>query len=115
LHIRITTLLREAGWAVNHKRVERIWRREGLKVPQRQSRRPAYGWSTATSDESDPRHHTRNMAECLRETAAHLREDIVKVQDPRAQALFETTAEVLGGLERAFRDYEAGTERAWSR
>jgi transposase InsO family protein len=31
---RITALLRNAGWAVNRKRVERIWRREGLKVPQ---------------------------------------------------------------------------------
>jgi transposase InsO family protein len=36
---RITALLREAGWAVNRKRVERIWRREGLKVPARQPRR----------------------------------------------------------------------------
>jgi transposase InsO family protein len=36
---RITALLRGAGWAVNHKRVERIWRREGLKVPKRQPKR----------------------------------------------------------------------------
>lgn len=36
---RITALLREAGWAVNRKRVERIWRREGLKVPRRQPKR----------------------------------------------------------------------------
>lgn len=36
---RITALLREAGWAVNRKRVERIWRREGLKVPGRQPKR----------------------------------------------------------------------------
>lgn len=36
---RITALLRAAGWAVNRKRVQRIWRREGLKVPQRQPRR----------------------------------------------------------------------------
>ena len=36
---RITVLLRRAGWDVNHKRVERIWRREGLKVPARQPRR----------------------------------------------------------------------------
>ena len=36
---RITALLQERGWRVNHKRVERIWRREGLKVPQRQPRR----------------------------------------------------------------------------
>ncbi len=36
---RITALLRHRGWAVNHKRVERIWRREGLKVPSKQPRR----------------------------------------------------------------------------
>jgi transposase InsO family protein len=36
---RITALLRAEGWRVNHKRVERIWRQEGLKVPQRQPRR----------------------------------------------------------------------------
>lgn len=31
---RVTALLHAAGWSVNHKRVERIGRREGLKVPQ---------------------------------------------------------------------------------
>jgi len=36
---RITALLQERGWQVNHKRVERIWRKEGLKVPQRQPKR----------------------------------------------------------------------------
>ena len=36
---RITALLRAEGWRVNHKRVERIWRREGLKVPKRQPKR----------------------------------------------------------------------------
>lgn len=36
---RVTALLRLAGWLVNHKRVERIWRREGLKVPPKQPRR----------------------------------------------------------------------------
>lgn len=36
---RITVLLREEGWRVNHKRVERIWRLEGLKVPQKQPKR----------------------------------------------------------------------------
>ncbi len=33
---RITAMLHQAGWTVNRKRVERIWRREGLKVPQKQ-------------------------------------------------------------------------------
>ena len=36
---RITTLLQWEGWRVNHKRVERIWRQEGQKVPQRQPKR----------------------------------------------------------------------------
>ncbi|MBA1154927.1 IS3 family transposase [Microvirga mediterraneensis] len=36
---RITALLRDAGWLVNKKRVERIWRREGLKVPQKQPKK----------------------------------------------------------------------------
>ena len=36
---RVTGLLREAGWKVNKKRVERIWRSEGLKVPARQPKR----------------------------------------------------------------------------
>jgi putative transposase len=36
---RITGLLRNEGWVVNHKRVERLWRREGLKVPQKQPKR----------------------------------------------------------------------------
>jgi len=30
---RITARLKNEGWQVNHKRVERIWSREGLKVP----------------------------------------------------------------------------------
>lgn len=36
---RVTALLQEAGWQVNRKRVERIWRQEGLKVPQKQPKR----------------------------------------------------------------------------
>jgi putative transposase len=36
---RITALLQQEGWDVNHKRVERLWRREGLKVPVKQPKR----------------------------------------------------------------------------
>lgn len=32
-------MLRSEGWTVNAKRVERIWRREGLKVPQKQPKK----------------------------------------------------------------------------
>ena len=33
---RVAALLRDTGWQVNDKRVERLWRREGLKVPMKQ-------------------------------------------------------------------------------
>ena len=36
---RITALLKNEGWRANHKRVERIWRQEGLKVPKKQPKR----------------------------------------------------------------------------
>jgi putative transposase len=36
---RITVMLHRTGWVVNVKRVERIWRREGVKVPQKQPKR----------------------------------------------------------------------------
>jgi transposase InsO family protein len=35
----ITGMLRNEGWTVNHKRIERIWREEGLKVPKKQPKR----------------------------------------------------------------------------
>lgn len=40
---RMTALLRRGGWAVNHKRVERIWTEEGLPVPRKRPRRWARG------------------------------------------------------------------------
>lgn len=36
---RITAMLKAEGWRVNHKRVERIWRQEGLKLPKKQPKR----------------------------------------------------------------------------
>lgn len=42
---RITALLRREGWSVNRKRVHRLWRREGLKVPQIQRKRRRLGHS----------------------------------------------------------------------
>jgi len=36
---RITALLHREGWHVNHKRVERLWPQEGLRVPAKQPKR----------------------------------------------------------------------------
>jgi hypothetical protein len=43
----------------------------------------------------------------------HIREDVTKVDDPKAQALFETSAEVLGGLITAYDHFEQRSEAAW--
>ena len=40
---KVAALLRQAGWTINDKRVERIWQREGLKVPQKQPSAAGYG------------------------------------------------------------------------
>jgi hypothetical protein len=49
----------------------------------------------------------------MRQLIAHLRDDVGKVTEPKAQALFETSAEVLTGLVKAFDDYEKKREAAW--
>jgi hypothetical protein len=63
--------------------------------------------------ESDPRVHTEHIKGMLDDVIQHSREDVRKVQDPQAKALFETTAEVLTGLRKSYDDYERGTEPAW--
>lgn len=67
----------------------------------------------AKPDVKDPIHHTQNMEARLHEIADHLREDIRVIEDPRAKAMFETAAEVIGGLEKAFHDFDAKQEPAW--
>jgi hypothetical protein len=64
-------------------------------------------------EESDPRHQTQKLKQMLKDTAAHAREDVAKVSDPKAQALFETSTEVLLGLAKAFEDFEQKSEAAW--
>jgi len=70
---------------------------------------------TSATAERDPRHHTQKMQKRLQEIKDHLREDIEKVDEPQLKAMFETSAEVLGGLIKAFHDYEEKNESAWRR
>jgi hypothetical protein len=57
--------------------------------------------------------HVENVRTRIEELARHLRRDVEKVDEPKAQALFETTAEVLLGLCKAFEHYGQKSERAW--
>jgi hypothetical protein len=69
--------------------------------------------TTPAFPETDPRHHTAHIKRMLNETIARAREDVGKVSDPRAEALFETTAEVLTGLVTAYDHFERHSEPAW--
>ncbi|HTM91585.1 MAG TPA: hypothetical protein VL095_04155 [Flavisolibacter sp.] len=62
---------------------------------------------------SDPLEHTANIKKEFRLLIDHLRRDVEKIDDPSAKALFETSAEVITGLEKAFTDYEEQKEAAW--
>ena len=61
----------------------------------------------------DPRAHTANVRKECRQLIDHLRGDMNKIDEPKAQALFETTAEVISGLDTAFKHYEEKSETAW--
>jgi hypothetical protein len=65
------------------------------------------------NNRADSLHHVRKIKQMLLQASAHAKEDISKVQDPKAQALFETTAEVLKGLATAYDRFETGSETAW--
>ena len=63
--------------------------------------------------ESHPYHHTTKIKAMLTDVINHIRQDTAKVDEPKAQALFETTAEVLRGLMTAYDHYEQKSEQAW--
>ena len=55
------------------------------------------------------------LREEMRALITHLRHDVGQVSDPRAQVLFETSAEVLEGLVKTYEDYDQGQEMAFRR
>jgi hypothetical protein len=59
--------------------------------------------------------HVNKLRDELHSLVEHLRRDAAKVTDAKAAALFETSAEVLAGLERAFSDYGEKKEAAWQK
>lgn len=62
---------------------------------------------------SNPKEHTANIKKEFTELIDHLRRDVKIVDDEKAKALFEVSAEVIGGLKKAFEDYEQRNETAW--
>jgi ABC-type transporter Mla subunit MlaD len=65
--------------------------------------------------QSSPAYHTEKIKSEMNALIQHLREDVNKVDDPQFKALLETSAEVVGGLAKAFNDYQQKNEAAWKR
>ena len=66
-----------------------------------------------SSISKNPLEHTANIKQELKKLSEHLREDVNKVDDAQAKALFEVSAEVIDGLQKAFTDFEIKNESAW--
>lgn len=67
------------------------------------------------SESRDPKVHTESTRVAMKELITHLRRSVERVDEPRAQALFETSAEVLKGLVQTYDDYDAAEETAFRR
>lgn len=68
---------------------------------------------TQQPNRNNSRQQTTQVKDQLRQARDQARNSINQVQDGKAQALLETTAEVLQGLMTAYEDFEKGTETAW--
>ena len=79
-----------------------------MQQPQQpqQSQDQARSQAQAAEATNDPRYYVANIKRMLGDVQTHVRDDTRRVGDQQARALFETTAEVLGGLIKAYEDYE---------
>ena len=69
---------------------------------------------TPTNETSqDPSVHSAHLQQEISALIDHMRKDVVRVAEPQFPALLETGAEVLGGLRKAFVDYDVHSEAAW--
>src|SRR5205807_9489945 len=57
--------------------------------------------------------HAQQIAQLLKQAQQECRADIGRIEDPKAQAMFETIAEVLGGAIKALTDYQNKKECVW--
>ena len=70
---------------------------------------------TQETRDTSKRPNTDAIRSEMKQLIAHLRRDVERVEEPRAQALFETSAEVIQGLVQTFDDYDTGEEPAFRR
>ena len=64
---------------------------------------------------NDTKCHVERIRGQMEGLIQHLRMDSERVSEPQAKAMFETSAEVIEGLTKAFHDYEKRNEGAWNK
>lgn len=67
----------------------------------------------STIPSPNPIEHAKNIEDILSSLKSLCRNELHVFHDPKGKALLETTAEVLNGLERAFRHYSSKDEEVW--
>jgi hypothetical protein len=67
----------------------------------------------ASEQRMTPQQHAEHIAQLMREAANEAEADTERVNDPKAQALFETVREVLNGGIKALEDYAEQREAVW--
>ena len=85
----MTALLRNIGWHVNRKRVERLWRREGFKVPQKQPKRGRLWLNDGSCTRLRPEHpgHVRSYDLVERRTHVCRKVRILSIIDKASREL----------------------------
>ena len=63
----------------------------------------------------EPLPHVDNIRGELHALVEHLRKDAKMIEDPQTAAMFETSAEVIHGLEVAFEHFKTRSEPAWQK
>jgi hypothetical protein len=66
-----------------------------------------------TTESDNPKNHVQDVEKNISQLIELCRAEIKLVKEPKAKVLFETTAEVLSGLEKAFSDYQSENVGAW--
>ena len=61
-----------------------------------------------------PSEHTPKVQQMMKDLIDHLRSDIEKIENPQEKAIFETSAEVIGGLMKTLEHYQKKSEPAWT-
>ena len=69
--------------------------------------------NTNTADRTSAKASAARLRNSMEDLVNQLRTEVTRVTEPRAQALFETSAEALRGLITAFEDYDEGRESAF--